>query len=113
MRKSPIVFLDHIFESIKLLEEYVKGLKYDDFIENYEKQDSVIRRLEIIGEAIRNLPEEFLDKYPDIPWRDIMDFRNVLIHQYFDVNIERVWKTIEKDIPEFKKKIEKILGIID
>ncbi|MEK7164226.1 MAG: DUF86 domain-containing protein [Patescibacteria group bacterium] len=108
MRKSPMIFLDHIINSINLLEEYIQDLKYQDFVNNYEKQDAVIRRLEIMGEAIRNIPEEFLDNYPEIPWRDIVDFRNVLIHEYFDVNIERVWETIQKDIPEFKTKIEKI-----
>ena len=110
MRKSPIVFLDHILNSLKLLEKYTQNLKYDDFVNNYEKQDSVVRRLEIMGEAIRNLPEEFLDKYPDIPWRDIMDFRNVLVHQYFDVNIKRVWETLQTDIPSLKKKMEAILN---
>ncbi len=103
-----MIFLDHIINSINLLEEYIQDLKYQDFVNNYEKQDAVIRRLEIMGEAIRNIPEEFLDNYPEIPWRDIVDFRNVLIHEYFDVNIERVWETIQKDIPEFKTKIEKI-----
>lgn len=110
MRKSPIVFLDHVLDSIKLLEKYIYKLEYQDFFDNYEKQDSVIRRLEIIGEAIRNLPEEFLNTYPDIPWRDIMDFRNVLIHQYFDVNIKRVWETLQIDVPSLKKKIEAILN---
>ena len=108
MRKSPTVFLEHITDSITLLEEYIHDLKYSDFIENYEKQDAVIRRLEIIGEAIRNIPEEFLDNYPEIPWRDVVDFRNVLIHEYFDVNLERVWNTIKTDIPDFKIKIESI-----
>ena len=103
-----MIFLDHIINSINLLEEYIQDLKYQDFVNNYEKQDAVIRRLEIMGEAIRNIPEEFLDNYPEIPWRDIVDFRNVLIHEYFDVNIERVWETIQKDIPEFKTKIEQI-----
>lgn len=108
MRKSPIIFLDHILDSIKLLEEYILNLEYKDFESDYEKQDAVIRRLEVLGEAIRNLPEEFLDKYPEIPWRDIVDFRNVLIHEYFDVNVERVWRTIVEDIPDFKIKVEKI-----
>lgn len=109
MKKNPVVFLDHVLNSIKLLEEYTQSLSFDDFKSDYEKQDAVIRRLEVIGEAVRNLPEEFVEKYPNIPWRDIMDFRNVLIHQYFDVNIERVWETVQRDLPELKKKIQSIV----
>lgn len=110
MRKSPVIYLDHILDSVMRLENYLIGVSHKEFLENYEKQDSVVRRLEIMGEAIRNLPDEFLDKYPEIPWQDIVDFRNVLIHEYFDINLDRVWKTIKRDIPELKLKLENILG---
>ncbi len=68
-----------------------------------------MRRLEIIGEAVKNVPEDFRTKYPDIPWRQIAGMRDVLIHAYFGVNLRRVWKVIKEEIPELKLKILKIL----
>lgn len=68
-----------------------------------------MRRLEIIGGAVKNIPEDFRTKYPDIPWRQIVGMRDVLIHAYFGVNLRRVWKVIKEDIPELKLKILKIL----
>jgi len=65
-------------------------------------QDSVIRRIEIIGEAVRNIPWEIKQKYPDIPWKDIVGMRDILIHQYFGVDLKLTWKTVKNDIPKLK-----------
>lgn len=102
------VYLDDIRESITKIEEYTCDISEDNFFESGQIQDSVVRRLEIIGEAVKNLPPEFKKKYPDIPWRDIADTRNILIHEYFGVNIERVWLVVKNDLPDLKKKLEKI-----
>ncbi len=67
-KKDPIIFIDHILESINLIERYIEGKTFEDFIEDVQLQDSVIRRIEIIGEAVRNIPWEIKQKYPDIPW---------------------------------------------
>jgi len=72
-------------------------------------QDSIIRRLEVIGEAVRQVPEEFKKEHPDIPWRDIGDFRNVLVHEYFGLKIDRVWNVIHKDLPKLKERISQLL----
>ena len=72
----------------------------------------MLRRLEIIGEAVKNIPDDFRAKYPDIPWRQIAGMRDVLIHAYFGVNLRRVWKVIKEDLPEIKLKILKILDEI-
>lgn len=82
-KKDPIIFIDHILESINLIERYIEGKTFEDFIEDVQLQDSVIRRIEIIGEAVRNIPWEIKQKYPDIPWKDIVGMRDILIHQYF------------------------------
>ena len=102
------VYLDDIKESIAKIEEYTQFVSEDDFFENSQLQDSIVRRLEIIGEAVKNLPQKFKDKYPDIPWRDIAGTRNILIHEYFGVNIERVWLVVKNDLPDLKKKLEKV-----
>jgi len=107
--KNTKVYLNDIYECILKIEEYLEGFSEERFYEDYEKQDSVLRRLEIIGEAVEQLPDEVKEKYPKIPWKDIAGTRDVLIHEYSGVNMRRIWKTVSKDIPELKKNVEKIL----
>ena len=111
MKSVPEVFLKHIKDSIEDIENYTKDMEVRSFLahENVMVQDAVVRKIEIIGEATRNLSNEFKQKYPDIPWIDIMDMRNNLIHEYFGVDLELVWEVVKKDIPELKTHIEKIL----
>ena len=109
MNKDPIVFLKHIVESIDLIKEYTKQLKFFEFKDSIQLQDSIIRRLEIIGEAIKSLPKTLTGKYTDVPWREIAGLRDVLIHQYFGIDLELTWEVIEKDIPELEIKIKKII----
>ena len=103
------LYLNDILESITLIMQYTGALTIDEFEEEIEKQDSIIRRLEVIGEAVRQVSEEFKKENPDIPWRDIGDFRNVLVHEYFGLKIDRVWKVIHKDLPKLKEQISQLL----
>ena len=112
-KRDTRVFLEDILESIEKIEEYTTDINEEEFYENTFVQDAVIRRLEIIGEAVKNIPDDFRVKYPDIPWRQIAGMRDVLIHAYFGVNLRRVWKVIKEDIPELKLKILKILEDIN
>lgn len=109
MRKNPKFFLRHILESIRWIEEYTEGISKDDFLRLTKVQDAVIRRLEIVGEAVKNLPSEFREKYLDIPWRQIAGIGDVLIHGYFGVDLDLLWNVVKKDIPDLKQKISKIL----
>jgi uncharacterized protein with HEPN domain len=72
-------------------------------------QDAVIRRLEIIGEAVKNLPPDFKERYTNIPWQQIAGMRDVLIHEYFGVDLNLTWQTVREDIPSLKSKLEEIL----
>jgi len=108
MNKEATVFLKHILESINIIEKYTENVTEEQFLQSIEKQDLVTRRLEIIGEAIRNLPEEFRDKHPEISWNKAMATRNILIHHYFGINFKTVWDTVIISIPEFKKQIESL-----
>lgn len=108
MKKDVKIFLEHILESIDLIEEYVKDKNKSDFLESSQLQDSVIRRIEIIGEAVKNIPDEVKKTHTIIPWKKIIGMRDILIHQYFGVDLNLTWKVIEEDIPELKKKIVSI-----
>jgi uncharacterized protein with HEPN domain len=102
------IFIEHIIESIKLIETYTHEIAKEEFLSSHDIQDKVFRRLEIIGEAAKNLPEEFRKSHPEIEWKKMAGLRDVLIHSYFGIDLELAWKVIEKDIPDLKNKISKI-----
>ncbi len=109
MKKDERVYLDDIMESIALLEQYAKGIREYEFFENHGLQDSVIRRLEIIGEAAKRLSSDFKMKHSTIPWREIAGTRDKIVHEYSGVDLSRIWKTVKDDIPALKKELKKIL----
>ncbi len=111
MKKDERVFLSDILESIEAVEEYSKGINKKEFFENKQIQDAVMRRLEIIGEAAKNISKEFRIKHSAIQWQKIAGLRDILIHFYHGVNLERVWVVINDDLPDLKKKIKEIWSI--
>ena len=113
MKRNINIYLDDILSSIKLIEFYTKNLSLERFKKNRKSQDAVIRRLEIIGEAAKNIPKEIKEKYPKIRWQEIVGIRDFLSHVYFGVNIDRVWNIIKKDMPILNEDIKKLRGIND
>ena len=109
MKKDPIIFLKHILESIECIKKYVDNCDKKYFVSDRLIQDAVIRRLEIMGEAVKNLPSSFKDKHKEIPWIDITDTRNKLIHHYFGIDLDITWDIIKRELPSLKKKIKEIL----
>jgi uncharacterized protein with HEPN domain len=96
MKKDTSIFLKHILESIQRIEEFTKGISKKNFFDSVQLQDAVIRRLEIIGEATKNIPPEFRKKYADMLWSEMVRTRDKLIHGYFGINVELVWDVIKK-----------------
>ena len=107
-QRDPRLFIEDILLSISAIERYVSDLSKEEFAEQDLIQDAVVRRLEIIGEAARQLPTELRDLYPDIPWRRIAGLRNRLTHEYFGIVVDRVWNVVQDDLPTLKTKIEDI-----
>ena len=105
MRKNVKIYLEHILESINLIEEYIQDKKKSEFLESKQVQDSVIRRIEIIGEAIKNIPGDFKSTHVNIPWKEITGMRDILIYQYFGVDLELTWEVIKTDLPALRKQI--------
>jgi len=108
--KRDVLFIRHILDAIELIEEYLEGVDYEEFLNDRMLQDAVIRELEIIGEATKNLSNEFRDKHPEIPWRQMAGMRDKLIHGYFGVDVNAVWDTAKRDLPVLKKELQKIAG---
>ena len=108
MKRDAKIFFEHILASIALIEGYTEGKTKEDFLCSIQLQDSVIRRIEIIGEAIKNIPTETKKNYPHIPWKKIAGTRDILIHEYFGIDLELTWEVVMKDIPDLKTKLIEI-----
>lgn len=109
-KRNPDIYLQDILESIHQIESYLDGVKESDFYQNSEKQDAVLRRLEIIGEAVKNISPDIRDKYEDIPWRKIAGMRDIIIHEYFGITLSMIWVVAQRDLPDLKLKIEAIIN---
>ncbi len=101
--------LTDILEAIRRIESYVEGINYDQFLGDLKTQDSVVRNLEIIGEAVRKISDEIKNKNALVEWKNIANLRNRLIHNYFGINLDIVWGILGEDLEHFKTQIRTIL----
>jgi len=109
--KSDTTYLRHILDAIEKIERYLSGTDYESFVHNDMMTDAVIRELMIIGEAASNLSDKFQEEHPDVIWWKIKAMRNVLVHEYFGVNLKIVWNTRKENLPVLKLLIQKTLGV--
>src|SRR5260221_5256006 len=101
--------LNHIAQAAMLIADYVNGVSKEAFVSDTLRQDALIRRSQIIGEAVRHLSHELLRDMPEFPAKEARGMRNVLVHDYDGVNVERLWDTATQDIPLLRKAVEKYL----
>ena len=106
--KDNRIYLLHICDAIGRIESYTKAGR-DAFMADPKTQDAVIRNLEIIGEAAKNIPGKLREDRPEIPWKQMAGMRDRMIHQYFGVDLRLVWDALERDLPEIKRKIKAML----
>lgn len=104
------IYLKDILEAICKIEKYTEDLSFDDFFENELIQDGVVRNLEIMGEAVKNIPDIIKRRNPELEWKKIAGLRDILIHAYFGMDVDIVWDIVKNKIPEMKEKISMILS---
>lgn len=109
MSREYNLFLNDILSAIKKIEKYAKNKSFDDFKGNDLLIDAIIRNLEIVGEAVKNIPENIKNKHDEIEWKKIAGLRDILIHDYFGVDIEILWDILKNKLPDLKLNIKKIL----
>lgn len=109
MKKDETVYLHHILDAIDLIEEYTDGMSENEFLSNSMAHDAVVRQIEIVGEAARNISDEFRLLHSRVPWGKMVGIRKKIIHEYFNVNLSVVWDTVQEDLPALKKIIMSIL----
>ena len=110
MKRDVRVYLDDILDAILKIEEYTKESSEEDFCKNSQMQDAVLRRLEIIGEAVKHIPQKIRNEYPEVPWKQVTGMRDILIHEYFGVNLKRAFKVVKNNISDLKTTIIVIKG---
>ena len=110
MIKDPFVFIHHIDDAITDIESYKKDVRtLEAFMVDTKTQDAITRKLEIIGEAMNHLDDSFLAKYPNIDWKGPINVRNIISHQYFNLNLKIIWKIFSEELPTLKSQVKEIL----
>ena len=109
MSQDSNIYLEDILEAIYWIQEYMRGVTRENFGTDRMQFDAVIRNLEIIGEAVKNVPDSVREKHPSVAWRKIAGLRDILIHKYFAINIDIIWTIVQSNIPILKTEIQQIL----
>jgi uncharacterized protein with HEPN domain len=109
MQRDPLILLDDMLLAIRKVRSYTKGMTKNELLEDERTLDAVIRNLEVLGEAAKYLPGDFRDQYRDIEWRKIAGLRDILIHQYFGIDIHIIWDILETKLPSLEKNLQRIL----
>ncbi len=102
-------YIQDILDSINEMENFIEGMNFEEFARDKKTINAVVRSIEVIGEAAKKIPKTLRDKYPDIPWKKMSGMRDKLIHEYFGIDIEILWKVARDEIPPLKPSIQNIL----
>jgi len=108
-KRGDALLLADMLEAVERVLRYTEGMALEDFSEHELVQDGVVRNFEIIGEASRHLSEGIKTQYPDMDWRGIRDFRNILVHEYFGVDLSIIWRIIQRDLPQLRLWLDELV----
>jgi len=113
MKRDYNFYIKDILQSILQIDTFIEGMRYEEFLKDDKTASAVIRKLEIIGEAAKHIPIRLRQKHPELPWTEMARMRDKLIHGYFGVDHEIVWKVVKERLPELKSSLEKIIADLD
>ena len=103
--KSDIAFIEHILESIQAIKEFSKDMSKEELTSNRLKQSAIVREIEIIGEAVKNISKNLKNKNPEIGWKGIVGTRDKIIHHYFGIDLDIIWNILKNDLPQLEKQV--------
>ena len=113
MNRDYKLFVKDILDAIDKIEEFIGNMEYGEFIQDDKTSTAVVKKIEIIGEAIKNIPRDVRAKYNSIPWKDIVGMRNKITHNYFKIDYEIVWNVVKEKLPALKIQVEQVLKEMD
>ena len=113
MKREFLDYVDDVIDAMSKAQEFTSGMDFKKFSKDGKTVFAVTRAIEIIGEAVKHVTESYREKHPEIEWKKIAGMRDVLIHEYFQFNLKRVWKTIQEDIPKFKEQVKSLPEMSD
>lgn len=109
MKRDYRLYIKDILDAIQKIEDFVGNISFEEFVEDDKTSSACIRKLEIVGEASKNIPQDLKEKYPHLPWREMAGMRDKIVHFYFGVDYEIVWKVIKERLPEIKTEMSRII----
>jgi uncharacterized protein with HEPN domain len=105
-KRAPELLLEDMLAAIRKVERYTTGMDQELFRQDEKTIDAVVRNLEVLGEAARQMPDEFAANHPDIPWRQVAGLRNRIVHDYFGLDLEIIWQVVQHDLPQLGMQLE-------
>jgi len=110
MKRTYEMFFEDIYTSLEKIKKYISGMSFSEFIHDDKTIDAVIRNLEILGEASKNIPENLRQEHSNIPWKRMIGLRNIIAHEYFGIDYQILWQIVKKDLPKLEPLIKESLN---